>query len=154
MRRAAAILLAAVLLLPLWAHADPSVGLGGTAVTTSGVSMTAVSVRESYGSWFSPGDGKVFVLVDFLVSNGTSGDLTLSTVMDFELWADGTRVDWSQAPMLETDRPLDCTVARGRQIRGEAGWEVPQGWNVLEIYYRPGGWGASLTFTLYRSDLR
>ncbi len=150
MKRLLALLLAA-LFLPVCALGEAPVGLGSTASTPSGLRLTALSVQERSGGWSAPAPGKVFVLVTFRVENGSGGDVALSTVMDFELWADGARVDWSQNAMLACDRPLDCTVASGRSVEGQVGWEVPQGWSTLEIYYRPGGWGAALAFSLSRS---
>lgn len=152
MKRWLALLLAA-LLVPLCAFAEAPVGLGYTASTAAGLRMTAVSVTESRGSWNTPAPGTVFVIVTFRVENASGGDVTLSTVMDFEAFADGRRVDWSQNGMLACDWPIDGTVSAGRQAEGQVGWEVPEGWQSLEIHYRPGGWGSALSFGLSRSDL-
>ena len=149
-----ALVLAVLLILPLCARAEMPAYLGYTAVTSSGVRMTALSVRESRGGWSAPAAGRVFVLVSFRAENGSRGDLTLSSVMDFELWADGVRQDWSQAAMWASACPIDGTLASGRQTEGEVGWEVPEDWSCLEIYCRPGGSGTALEFILYRGDMR
>ena len=146
--------LAAILaMLPLTMHAE-STGLYGTLSSASGVRLTAISLRESSGGWSSPSGGNVFVLVRFMAENGTGRDLTISTVVDFELRVDGTSIPWSQGAMLAAEPALDGTITTGRATEGEVGWEVSTGWQSIELRYFPDGRSAApLIFVFSRSDL-
>ena len=86
--------------------------------------------------------------------HGTGRDLTISTVVDFELRADGMSIPWSQGAALAAEPALDGTITTGRMAEGEVGWEVPAGWQSIELRYFPDGRGAApLVFRFSRSDL-
>ena len=141
-----------VMMLPLAALAEA--GMYSALTSASGVRLTAVSLRESSGGWSSPSGGNVFVLVRFQAENGTGRDLTISTVVDFELRADGVSIPWSQGAALAAEPALDGTITTGRMAEGEVGWEVPAGWQSIELRYFPDGRGAApLVFRFSRSDL-
>ena len=141
-----------VMMLPLAALAEA--GMYSALTSASGVRLTAVSLRESSGGWSSPSGGNVCVLVRFQAENGTGRDLTISTVVDFELRADGVSIPWSQGAALAAEPALDGTITTGRMAEGEVGWEVPAGWQSIELRYFPDGRGAApLVFRFSRSDL-
>lgn len=141
-----------VMMLPLAAFAEA--GMYSALTSASGVRLTAVSLRESSGGWSSPSGGNVFVLIRFQAENGTGRDLTISTVVDFELRADGVSIPWSQGAALAAEPALDGTITTGRMAEGEVGWEVPAGWQSIELRYFPDGRSAApLVFRFSRSDL-
>ncbi len=144
-----------LLVLPPAATAESWAGLQGTLTSASGVRLTALSLRESGGNgWSSPNGGNVFVLARFRAENGTGRELTISTVVDFELRADGVLIPWSQGATLAAEPSLDGTIAAGRALEGEVGWEVPASWQSIELRYFPGGRSAApLVFGFSRGDL-
>ncbi len=143
---AAAVCLA---ILPVLGSAEMAGGLWMPVSAPSGMRLTALSLRESGGDgWSSPAPGNVFVLVRFRAENRTGSEQYLSSVVDFELYADGVRVPWSQAAAPVCNPSLDCALSVGGQAEGELGWEVPASWRVLEIRYLPG-----ISVTLTRQDL-
>lgn len=145
-------LVLALTMLPACVRAESV--LNSALTSASGVRLTAISLRESGGGWSSPSGGNVFVLVRFRAENGTGRDLTISTVVDFELLADGVSVPWSQGAALAAEPALDGTIAAGRSWEGEVGWEVPAGWQSIELRYFPDGRGAApLVFRFGRGDL-
>ena len=145
----------ALVLTPLSGLAESWAGLYGTLSSSSGVRLTALSLRESSGNgWSSPYGGNVFVLVRFHAENGTGRELTISTVVDFELRADGVSIPWSQGATLAAEPTLDGSIAPGRGAEGEVGWEVPSGWQSIELRYFPDGRSsAPLVFGFTRNDL-
>lgn len=150
MKRLMPILLAGLMLLSvLPASGDMAGGLLMPVSAPSGLRLTALSLRESRGDgWCSPAAGNVFVVVRFRAENGTGSELSISSVVDFEVWADGMRVSWSQGASMACAPSLECTISAGRQAEGELAWEVPASWQTLEIRYRPG-----ITIVLTRQDM-
>ncbi len=124
-------------------------------VTASGVSITPVGVRISKGdSWLTPDDGKVYVLVEIAVKNGSDSSVSFSSTLSFSIIEKGESKYGSFAALLVSDTPLDATVAPGAEAKGEVGFEVDEGWESLEIHYKPMLLSSEdYTFTVLRSDV-
>ena len=52
---------------------------------------------------------------------------------------------------MNTSKQLDGTVAAGKKMKGQVGYEVPKDWKELEVHVTPDYWGGdTLTFMVYR----
>ncbi|MBQ9409804.1 MAG: DUF4352 domain-containing protein [Clostridia bacterium] len=150
MKRVATIFAAFILLLSFAvAPAENEVYRLNEPVTTkSGTVITLLSVKESKGSYyFSPESGNVFLIAEFLVENNSKKEINVSTLMDFDAYADDFALDYSFNALLACDNSLDVTIKAGKKAKGQVGFEVDSKWRVLEIEYTPEFWGSeSYTF--------
>ena len=112
----------------------------GETVELRGVSTTLVAVEEKNGSNYNfPADGNVFLLCEFNITNNSDSDVAVSSMISFEAYCDDYTCQYSLGAILEAgDRnQLDGTVAPGKKINGVVGYEVPEDWEELEIYFKP-----------------
>ena len=112
---------------------------GDTAVL-NGVTVNFIGVQTSTGSEYNtPAEGKVFVLCEFEITNGTSEDLVVSSIMNFQGYCDDYACEFSLGALMEKGdkTQLDGTIATGKKLKGVLGYEVPTDWKELEITYTP-----------------
>lgn len=117
----------------------------GETATQNGVKITLVGVTESAGSKYNkPKDGNVFVLCEFTIENNTDDDLTISSLLCFDAYADDYSTSFSLSALLEkgNKNQLDGTVAKGKKMNGVIGYEVPKTYKTLEISVKPDYIGA------------
>lgn len=110
----------------------------GDVVELSDVTVSFVDVVTSTGSDFNkPTDGNIFVLSEFEISNNSSEELAVSSMMSFEAYCDGYSCNLSLSALMEkgNKNQLDGTVAAGKKMKGVVGYEVPSDWQELEIHY-------------------
>lgn len=110
----------------------------GDVVELSDVTVSFVDVVTSSGSDFNkPTDGNVFVLCEFEISNNSSEELAVSSMMSFEAYCDGYSCSLSLQALMEkgNKNQLDGTIAAGKKMKGVVGYEVPADWTELEIHY-------------------
>ena len=123
--------------------------VGETALVRD-VAVTLVNVTESTGSEFNkPTDGNVFVLCEFEIANNSSGEINVSSAMSFEAYCDDYTCTFSLGALMEKGgkNQLDGTVAAGKKFNGIIGYEVPVGWQELEVRFTPDFWsGKDVTF--------
>lgn len=115
----------------------------GETATLKDVSVTLIGVTESAGSTYNkPADGNVFVLCEFNIENNSSKDITISSMMSFEAYADDYSTNVSLTALMEKGdkNQLDGTVAAGKKMTGVVGYEVPATWANLEINFTPDFW--------------
>lgn len=120
-------------------------GVGETA-ELNGVRVTMTDYSESNGSEYNkPSDGNVFLLVEFLIENNTDSELTVSSLVSFEAYADDYALNYSLAAVLEkeTSNQLDGQIAAGKKMKGTIGYEVPADWQEVEIHYTDNVWSSS-----------
>lgn len=120
-------------------------GVGETA-ELNGVRVTMTDYSESNGSEYNkPSDGNVFLLVDFLIENNTDSELSVSSLVSFEAYADDYALNYSLAAILEkeTSNQLDGQIAAGKKMKGTIGYEVPADWKEVEIHYTDNVWSSS-----------
>ncbi len=110
----------------------------GDTVELNDVTVSFLDITTSTGSDFNkPADGKVFVLCEFEITNNSSDELAVSSMLSFDAYCDDYSCDYSMGALLEKGEKnqLDGTVAVGKKIKGVIGYEVPTDWKELEIQY-------------------
>lgn len=107
------------------------------------VRVTMTNYTESNGSEFNkPTDGNVFVLVEFEIENNSKKELNISSILNFEAYADDYALNYSLNALMEkgSSNQLDGTVAVGKKFKGVIGYEVSQDWKNLEIRFSADFW--------------
>lgn len=123
----------------------------GESAELKDIVVTLVSVEESSGSQFNqPTDGNVFVICEFEIENNSSSEINVSSLLSFAAYCDGYSLNFSLTALLEKGNrnQLDGQIAAGKKMNGIIGYEVPIGWNELEIRFTPSFWsGNEIIFT-------
>lgn len=107
------------------------------------VQVTLTSYEENTGTeYFKPADGNEFLLVEFEIINNSDSEITISSVMSFEAYADDYLVNYSLSALMVKDgmTQLDGTIAPGKRLKGFVGYEVPTDWKTAEIYFTEDVW--------------
>lgn len=123
----------------------------GESAELKDIVVTLVSVEESSGSQFNqPTDGNVFVICEFEIENNSSSEINVSSLLSFAAYCDDYSLNFSLTALLENGNrnQLDGQIAAGKKMNGIIGYEVPIGWNELEIRFTPSFWsGNEIIFT-------
>ncbi len=122
----------------------------GDQVELNDVIVTMNNVRESNGSAYNkPTDGKVFLLCEFTIENNSAKDLAISSMMCFSAYVDDFSTNMSLSALIEKNsQQLDGTVAAGKKMNGEIGYEVPADYKTLEVRFTPDFWsGDDIVFS-------
>lgn len=101
------------------------------------ITLTKFRIDKKGSSYNRPESGNVFVLCEFDIANGSDDELVVSSMLSFEGYCDEYKLDYSFGAVLQAKNQLDDTVAPGRKVKGEMGFEVPKDWKELEITYSP-----------------
>lgn len=115
----------------------------GEVAETKNIKVSMVSVTESTGSEFNkPADGNVFVLCEFEITNDSDSELSISSMLSFTAYCDDYACSYSLGALMEkgNSNQLDGTVAAGKKFKGVIGYEVPVGWEKLEVHFTPDIW--------------
>lgn len=114
----------------------------GETAELNGVQVTLTDYKESTGSEYNkPTDGNVFLMTEFEISNNTEKELTVSSVMSFDAYADDYALNFSFSALLEKEgNQLDGAIASGKKMKGWIGWEVPQDYQNVEIHFTDSVW--------------
>lgn len=118
----------------------------GEIAEMNNVQVTLVDYQESAGSEYNkPADGNVFLLVNFEIANNSDKELTVSSMMSFEAYADDYALNYSLTAMMENPdgNQLDGTIAAGKKMNGWIGFEVPADWSDVEIHFTDDVWSNS-----------
>ena len=117
----------------------------GDIVETKDMRISFISAEEyvSDNQFIQPKEGNVFYRMEFEFENISSSDTTLSTLLDWECYADSYAVDQS---WLQNDQ-LDGTLASGKKMKGAVYFEIPQNAQSIELNYKTDLWsGGKVTF--------
>lgn len=120
-------------------------GIGETAEMNN-VQVTMVSYSENEGSEYNkPTDGNEYVMVEFDIVNNSENEITVSSALSFDGYADDYALNYSFAAMMEneTSNQLDGTIAPGKKMDGMVGFEVPKDWKTMEIHFKDDVWSNS-----------
>ncbi len=128
-----------------------------TKTGANGVSFTLLGARESYGTkgWNKADPGKVFLLANFEVVNGSGASYYVNTVFNFHVKQDGKELDnLDLSAYAEQEGKLAVELPVGGKATGELGWVLDENWQELVITISP-AFGSSevLVFTIRHSDL-
>ena len=121
----------------------------GETASLKDVLVTMNGVTEAEGGQFNtPTEGNVFVLCEFTIENESANDITVSSMLSFEAYADDFSINQSIKGLLEKGdkNQLDGSVAAGKKMNGVIAYEVPKDWKELEINFTPNFWGKEMTF--------
>lgn len=114
----------------------------GETAELNGVQVTLTDYKESTGGDYNkPADGNVFLMVEFEIANNSDKELSISSVMSFDAYADDYALDFSFSALMEKEgNQLDGTIAAGKKLKGWIGWEVPTDYQNVEIHFTDNVW--------------
>jgi Ni/Co efflux regulator RcnB len=84
-------------------------------------------------SIFEPDDGNKFVAVKFTIENISDEDQSISTILLFEAYVDGIKLEYSFGADSGLDGTLEGNVSSGRKLVGYYGVEVSENSEELEL---------------------
>lgn len=114
------------------------------------VQVTMTNFEESTGKdYVNPTDGNVFVLAEFEIVNNTDSEITISSMLSFEAYADDYSLNYSLSAAMLKDGQLDGTIAAGKKMKGWIGWEVPEDYKNVEIHFTDNVWSNNKFVFLY-----
>lgn len=116
----------------------------GEIAELNNVQVTLTDYKESTGSEYNkPTDGKIFLLAEFEIANNTDKEMAISSMLSFEAYADDYKLDYSVGAMIDKEgSQLDGSIAAGKKMKGWIGWEVPQDYQNVEIYFTDNVWSS------------
>ena len=111
----------------------------GDIVETQNMKITYVSYGEyqSDDDFMQPKDGYVYWEFEFKFENISDSDQTVSSMMDWECYADNSKVDQA---WIGSDNGLDATLSSGRETQGTIYFEVPEDAQNIELEYDINFW--------------
>ena len=111
----------------------------GDVVETENFKITFVSagVYESDNEFLQPKDGYEYWKFELKFENISDTDQAVSSMMDWECYADNSKVDQS---WIGDDSGLDATLSTGRETQGTIYFEVPQDAQSVELEYDVNFW--------------
>jgi len=114
--------------------------IGETAVAKK-VKATITKMEKSEGSEFNrPADGHEFVLLHMTIENVSDKEISISSVLNFDAYVDDNAINEDLGAQISKDgtQTMNGTIATGKRLTGVLGYEVPKGWQKLEIHFSPG----------------
>lgn len=122
----------------------------GETAELKGVQVTMTNFEESTGKdYVNPTDGNVFVLAEFEIVNNTDSEISISSMLSFEAYADDYSLNYSLSAAMMKDGQLDGTIAAGKKMKGWIGWEVPEDYQNVEIHFTDNVWSNNKFVFLY-----
>lgn len=118
----------------------------GEVAEMNDVQVTLMGYEESTGSEFNtPAEGNVFVLANFEIANNSDSELSISSALSFEAYADDYALNYSFGALMEKadSTQLDGTIAPGKKMNGWIGYEVPADWSNIEIHFTDNVWSSN-----------
>jgi hypothetical protein len=117
---------------------DDRFSLNETAVFRN-ISVTAEEIiindgwKDDEWSIFTPSEGNIFVAVKLNIENTSSEDQRMSTILLFDAYADGVKLEYSFGAGSGLEGTLEGNVSPGRRLVGYYGVEVSQNAQELEL---------------------
>ncbi len=111
----------------------------GDVVETENFKITFVSAGayESDNEFLQPKDGCEYWQFEFRFENISDTDQAVSSMMDWECYADNAKVDQT---WIGDDNGLDATLSAGRETQGTIYFEVPKDVQSVELEYDINFW--------------
>lgn len=113
----------------------------GDVIETDDFRITYLSTGEykTDNEWSKPKDGYVYWEFKFKFENISDSDHSVSSMVDWECYADNSKVDQSY---IGDDNGLDATLSAGRETEGAVYFEVPKDAKSIELEYDINFWGS------------
>lgn len=111
----------------------------GDIVETDNFKITFISASQyqSENEFMNPKDGYEYWKFEFKFENISDSDQTVSTMMDWECYADNSKVDQA---LIGNDSGLDATLSSGRTTQGSIYFEIPKDSEKIELEYDINFW--------------
>ena len=138
-------------------EAETTFGIGDTA-DFSGVQIKLSSAILSRGSeYVKPDAGKLYLGLIIDITNGSSKDINISSIGNFEAYCDDYSLNQDimgyQAPEWDGLNQLDGSVAAGKRMNGVIVYEVPESFAKFELSASPDFWSSkAVKFDLTQAD--
>ena len=119
--------------------AEPIVyGIGETGALND-LSATLVGVSESTGAEYTkPDEGKVFVLCEFELENNSGQNVSVNSLVSFDVYVDGYAVEPEYMTSFITDKPsLSGDIAPGKKMSGVVCFQASTDWAESEVRFKP-----------------
>lgn len=112
-------------------------GIGQTAELQN-IKITALARQSSNGDdFFKPEPGNKFVGVKFEIENISDEDITISTLLLFNIYVDDVLTSYSLSANIVFDEgTLDGTIAPGKKLIGWIAVECPKKSSYIEIHIK------------------
>lgn len=101
------------------------------------ITYESASEYEPDNEFLQAKDGYTYWEFKFKFENISDTDQTVSTLMDWECYADNSKVDQS---WIDSDNGLDATLSAGREAEGAVYFEVPTDAESIELEYDINFW--------------
>lgn len=111
----------------------------GDVVETDSLKITFLSAElyEEENEFLQPKDGCEYWKFEFEFENISDSDQSVSSMMDWECYADNAKVDQA---WIGDDNGLDATLSSGRTTKGAIFFEIPVGSESIELEYDINFW--------------
>lgn len=111
----------------------------GDIVETDNLKITFVSAGQyqEENEFLQPKDGYEYWKFEFKFENVSDSDQSVSSMMDWECYADNSKVDQA---WIGDDNGLDATLSSGRTTQGAIFFEVPTDAEKIELEYDINFW--------------
>ncbi|WP_213997178.1 MULTISPECIES: DUF4352 domain-containing protein [Tepidanaerobacter] len=112
----------------------------GEIAELNGVKAIITSIEKPAGDEFNkPDEGKEFVLVNMTIENDSKNDISVSSILSFNAYVDDSAIneDLMAQSAKKGTTTMDGTISPGKKLSGCLGYQLPKGWKVLEIEFKP-----------------
>jgi len=115
-------------------NGDETFGLNEAAVFDK-LKMTALEMKEAQGDeYIKPAEGKVFVGVKFQIENISDEEQNVSSLLLFDAYVDGTKVDMEWMPPGDlSEGSLDGALAAGKNMQGYYVVQAGTDWSEIQL---------------------
>lgn len=100
------------------------------------ISFISAGEYESGNQFLQPNDGNVYYRMEFEFENISDSDQTISSMMNWECYAD----DYSVSQAWIGDDQMDATLSPGKKIKGAVYFEIPADAESIVLEYKPNVW--------------
>ena len=113
--------------------------IGETAVTKKDKATITEMEKSEGGKFNKPADGHEFVLLHMTIENVSDKEIRISSILDFDAYVDDNAINEDLGAQISKDgaKTMDGTIAAGKKLTGTLAYEVPKGWQKLEIHFKP-----------------
>ena len=108
------------------------------------VTLKKIIKSKGDGQFIKPDKGKQFVLCNFEISNNSSSDISISSIVSFKAYCDDIVLNYDllgmQSPEAKGLNQLDGEIEPGKKMKGVISYEVPKKWKKIEVTVNPSFW--------------
>lgn len=111
----------------------------GNSLTHEDITINYISADKyvSDNQFMQPTEGTEYYRVEFEFTNNGSSDLTISSMVNWNCYADGYLVNQT---WINTDDDLSGTLSSGKKLKGALYFEIPLDAKSVELEYKNNIW--------------